>query len=196
MTALEKIARAVWPYSRRRMIAQAMLSAVADYLGLRDAVLVADRISGGFDPYGVGIGLLCAETDEQVLQRLLGRAAAMGYELGRHPGMVQLATDPDIEFHGSRMRHFERIFSLPNPDISLYAPGRSVYGITVPAGATGIKAEIDIGPTMTEGGYRGLKGLNPETVARMAELNIDVTPPSWQRFGFWLAIRARHHLQL
>lgn len=183
-----RLVRALWPPGARLLTAQVMLSAVADRLGLRDGVLVADRMSGGgmTGPYHVPIGLICCGSQEETVQRLTRRAGALGYELGRHPG-----TGWKPEGIGTMCR-FIRDEALPEPEFGTVAPGGSVYGIVVPEGATGVLADVGIGVTMTDG-HRILGTLNEATVARMAELGVDVDagrPGWWQRFWCWWWIRA------
>ena len=164
-----------------------MLSIMADRLGFRDGVLVADRVGGGglTGPYHVSIGLICADTEQDVVAQLTERAIALGYEPGRHPGMLW-------KYSGTiRVMRFVKSDSIPDPEFATVAPGEPVYGMLVPERAAGVLATVHIGATMTDGGRRDLKTLNAGTAARMAELGISVAgPPSWQRFWFWWWIRA------
>jgi hypothetical protein len=178
--------RAVWPPGRRLLTAQTMLSAVAGRLGLRNGVLVVDRMGGGglTGPYQVAIGLIRTGSEEDTARDLTQLASDLGYELGRHPGMTW-------RYKGTaRVCRFVRSDAMPDPEIATVAPGGSVYGVTVPEGATGVMANVGIGGTMTDGGRRDLNTLNPVTAARMADLGVNVVPPrSWQRFWCWWWIR-------
>jgi hypothetical protein len=190
---LGRLLRPVVPPSRRKLVFQAMLSAVAGALGARDGVVVTDRLSptsGITDQYTQWVVTIRPGRPEEVLGTLDGNARALGYVRDDRSWPAPATIAPRFFYRYERVRH------LPDLAFALASP-EELRGFAVPDGWVGVVVDIRTGMTESEDGAGFSKAPNTATRIHLAGSGVDITPPPRARPLTWwvarVAMQARLH---